>query len=333
MARLSGNQIASPSGLAILLSARHFAPMHAEVALETQNGTVEALVRRWLAEARLALPAPVSLQIDVGPLAPAPVDARAVFRQGRVEIRSGPPEETVAMEWGPGLGRTVLDPASRDAHVTITEEGLAESNELLRSFLLNVCIFLVRRVGLHHVHGATLRDPTGRGWLLVGESGSGKSTTTVLLARNGWSVGTDDIAFLREGTAHGTTDMIGWRERLALRDDAVIATGNLGGTALSTRRKTGWFAEELGTEWVSCVTPEVIAFPTVSTGTTSIAPISARESLTRIMQCSPWVMLEPRFADQHLDLMSRLVRQARSFEITLGRDFFDRPDFLLEHVA
>ncbi|MEP6732392.1 MAG: hypothetical protein ABJE10_17230 [bacterium] len=302
--------------------------------LHTTNSAAQALVGRWLDDARLALPAPVDLIIDVGPLPDAEPDTRAIFTQGRVVIHSGPPSNTVAMEWGPGLGRTVLAPGDRTAHVTITEEGLAESNELLRSFLLNVCIFLVRRVGLHHVHGATLLDPHNRGWLLVGESGSGKSTTTVLLAKNGWGVATDDISFLTAGAQPNTTDMIGWRERLALRDDWVAATGNDGGTALSTRRKTGWFAEELGTAWLSRIMPQFIGFPVVgATGTTSMSPVSARDALTRVMQSSPWVMLEPDLADEHLQLMSSLVRQSRAFDITLGRDLFDHPEFLLEHVS
>jgi hypothetical protein len=304
------------------------------VRLESAHPTVRTLVGDWLDDARLALPAPVTLVVEVGSLPEAAPDSRPIFSQGRVVIHSGPPQNTIAMEWGPALGRTILGPADTTALVIITEEGLAESNELLRSFLLNVCIFLVRRVGLHHVHGATLVDPKKRGWLLVGESGSGKSTTTVLLAKNGWAVGTDDIAFLASGTSPNTTDMIGWRERLALRDDVVVAAGNDGGTALSTRRKTGWFAEELGTEWVSRVSPELIGFPSVGvSGTTSATRLTAREALTRLMQCSPWVMLEPSLADEHLDLMSRLVKQARAFEITLGRDVFDRPDILLEQVV
>jgi len=305
-----------------------------EVRLHTQHPAVQERVGRWLNEARLALPAPVDLVIDVAPLGEPQPDPRAIFSQGRVVIHSGPPQHTVAMEWGPGLGRTVLTPGDTTVHVTITEEGLVESNEMLRSFLLNVCIFLVRRVGLHHVHGATLLDPTGRGWLLVGDSGSGKSTTTVLLARNGWGVGTDDIAFLAAGDTPDTTDMIGWREHLALRADAVAAMGNRGGTDLSARQKTGWFAEELDANWVSRITPQIIGFPTVGvTGVTSVAPMSARNALTRLFGCSPWVMLEPALADEHLGLMSRLVKQCRAVEITLGRDLFERPELLLELLA
>jgi predicted ATPase len=304
------------------------------VSLRTSHPGVSALVGAWLADARLTLPRPVSLAIEVGPLPLPPADDRAVFRQGRVAIRSGPPAETVTLDWEPRLGRAVLAPQSATANVTITEQGLERSNELLRSFVLNVCILLVRRVGLHHVHGATLRDPGGRDWLLVGASGSGKSTTTALLAKQGWSVGTDDIAFLAAGDTPATVDVIAWRERLALHDDAVAATGHAGGTPLVSRRKTGWYAEDIGSAWVDRVTPAVLAFTHVSaTAATAVAPIRAREAVSRLMRCSPWVALEADLADEHLALISRVATQARAFDVTLGRDLFDRPGLLLELVA
>ena len=81
------------------------------------------------------------------------------------------------------------------------------------------------------------------------------------------------------------------------------------------------------------ITPEVIGFAKLGKGATTVAPVSAREALTRIMQCSPWVMLEANLADEHLGLMSALVAQARAYEITLGKDLFARPDILLEQVA
>ena len=253
----------------------------------------------------------------------------------------------VTLTWGPGAGAgaepergkefgySVIAPGATRADVWITEEGLALENELLRSFLLNVCIFLVRRAGLHHVHGATLADPSGRGWMLVGESGSGKSTTTILLARHGWSVGTDDISFLVAGDEPGTTDMVAWREPLALRADSAAAMAEAGmpGTRLP-RGKMGWFIEELGTPFVSRISPTIIGFTRLgTTGTTTVTPVSAREALTRLMHGSPWVMLEADYANEHLDLMSRLVRQSRSFEIALGRDLLDRPGILMDLIS
>lgn len=307
--------------------------MPSTLRLRTNDPVIEQRVGEWLRDSRLALPAPVDLDVQVGALPEIPPDLRPVYTQGRVASRSGAATDPVTLEWGPGLGYALLEPGSTTARVWVTNAGVALFEELCRAFLLNVCVFLVRRAGLHHVHGATLSDPLGNGWLLVGDSGSGKSTTTVLLARTGWRVGTDDIAFLTAGHTPGRTDMIGWRERLALRHDAAAIMANEGGVALDSRRKTGWFAEELGAGWVGRITPKIIGFTRLGTTTTSAAPVSARDALTRIMQCSPWVMLEANLADEHLGLMSALVAQARSYEITLGKDLFARPDILLEQVA
>ena len=308
--------------------------MSHQIVLRSAHAALGALVGDWLADARLAIPQTVTLVIEVGPLPLPSTDARAVFRQGRVAIRTGPPAETTVLDWEPRLGRAVLAPRSTTAHVTVTEQGLEHPNELLRSFLLNVCILLVRRVGLHHVHAATLRDPHGRGWLLVGVSGSGKSTTTALLARQGWDVGTDDIAFITAGASPGIADVVAWRERLALHDDAVVATGHTGGTALASRRKTGWFPEELGSAWADRVTPELLAFTRVSaTAPTSATPVRAKEAVARLMRCSPWVALEADLADEHLGLITHLAKQTRAFDISLGHDLFDRPGLLLELVA
>ncbi len=308
--------------------------MSSEVTLRVQHPRLAALVREWLAGARLDLPRSVTLSVDVAPLPIAPVDARVVFREGRVAIRSGPPVHTVSLEWEPRLGRAILAPGSTHAHVIVTEAAIEREQELLRSFLLDVVILLLRRVGLHHVHGAALVDPKGRGWLFAGTSGSGKSTTTALLARNGWTVGTDDIAFLTASTPPGSCEVVCWRERLALREDAVIAAGAAGGTDLGARAKQGWFPEELGATWAARVTPDFLLFPSTDhPDVTTITPIKPRDAITRLMRWSPWVALEADLADEHLALFAQLARQTRAFDINLGRDLFANPGRLLELVA
>ncbi len=317
-----------------MLSAREFARMTPEVTLRVQHPRLASLVHEWLASARLELPRPVTLSIDVAPLPLAPLDNRDVFRQGRVNIRSGPPIHTVTLDWEPRLGRAILAPGSTHAHVILAEAALERENELLRSFLLDVVILLVRRVGMHHVHGAALIDPKGRGWLLAGTSGAGKSTTTALLARNGWTVGTDDISFLVASNPPGRAGIACWRERLALRDDAAFAMGAQGGVLLEERRKLGFFPEELGAPWTPRVIPEFLLFPSSEhPDVTTVASLKAREAVTRLMRWSPWVALEADLADEHLALMSLLARQTRAFDINLGRDLFAHPARLLELVA
>ena len=304
--------------------------MSQKVNLRTSHVVVGSLVGEWLADGRLALPRSVSLEIEVAPFVRLP-DSRSTFKYGHVAVRSGSAAQNVTMEWEPGLGFAYIEPQSTTAHVTITEPGLDIPHEMLRQFLFCVCIMLLRRVGLHHVHGATLRDPRNRDWLLVGPSGSGKSTTTALLAKNGWNAGTDDNAFFAAGDAPGQVDVLAWRERVALHNDAVSATRFEGGTALGARKKTGWYAEELGSTWLDRITPTFLAFPTVNaSSTTTATPLRAKEALSRTMQSSSWVMLEADRADEHLGLMTRLVKQAPAFDLSLGRDIFHRPELLLE---
>ena len=308
--------------------------MSTEVNLRVQHPRLAALVREWLAHARLDLPRGVTLSIDVAPLPLPPVDNRAVFRQGHISIRSGPPIHTVTLDWEPRLGRAVLAPGSTHAHVTITEPAIERENELLRSFLLDVVILLVRRVGLHHVHGAALTDPSGRGWLLAGSSGSGKSTATALLARAGWTVGTDDIAFLCASDPPGRAQVACWRERLALHEDSVAAVGSVGGTPLETRRKLGWFPEEMGARWAARVTPDILLFPSMEhPDVTAVTPVRARDAISRLMKWSPWVALEADLADEHLGLLALVAKQSRAFDVALGRDLFTNPARLLDLVA
>ena len=307
--------------------------MSLEIGLATPDGRVEALVAPWLADARLGLPRPLELRVRTGKVPEPPRDDRMIFRQGRVEIRGRPGTQgDIELAWGGGLGHATVHPDSDCAEVVVSDGAFEFPNEMLRSFLLNVCIFLVRGAGLHHVHGASLIDPRGRGWLIVGTSKSGKSTTTALLARNGWRFGTDDIAFLSASSTG--VDVVAWHDRLALRDDATAPGAPEGGIALAGRNKTGWFAEELGSAWAGRVTPSVLAFPSVSAD----APTSARAlkptvALTRLMDSSPWVLLDSRFADEHLALMTRLVKQTRAWELSLGRDLFDDPHRLEELAA
>lgn len=304
------------------------------VGLHTSHPAIQAVVGPWLDESRLAVTRPLTLEVEVAAVPEPDADTPIVFRQGRVVIRRGASTGDTVLHWGDGFGSALIARHGTAASVIVSPSGLERPNELLRSFLLTVCILLLRRAGLHHAHGASLRDPRGRGWLISGMSGSGKSTTSVLLARQGWSIGTDDIAFFTAGMAAGTTDVIAWRERLALHDDAVVATGPSGGAMLEARGKTGWYAEELGTHWAPRITPAFLAFPTVRAfSPTVVTPLRPRDAMSRLIPCSPWVALEADYAEEHLALMTQLVAQAPAFEISLGRDLFDRPELLMELVA
>lgn len=183
----------------------------------------------------------------------------------------------------------------------------------------------MRRLGWYHVHGAALVDPRGRGWLIAGDSNCGKSTTTALVATRGWQIGTDDIGFL--ALRDDKVVSMGVRTRIALRAGGVALLGAKGGEIMERRQKEGFWPEELGGAWAPVVVPEIVAFPRIGERT-AIERATPRVALSNIVMWSHWVLYEPQFAQEHLDVLGHVVRQSRCYNLTLGPDLFENPDLL-----
>jgi len=291
---------------------------------------LQSALQNWLDEGRLTPPCPLTLQIEVGPLAPPAQDATVPFRQGAVAIRPGADRRSLTIDWETAPARAQLLTASPCARVTLSAAAVERLEECQRSFLLAVLVFLLRRAGWHHVHGASTVDRTGRGWLLAGNSQAGKSTTTALLASRGWRVGTDDIAFL--APADGRVAVHGFRSRIALRPGGLELLARAGGVPLPERGKTGFWPEDLGAEWVSQVEPEILVFPSIGEERTGAKALGPGETLAQLVRWSAWVMLEPELAQEHLELLAALGRQARAYQVRLGRDLFENPNLMDELI-
>jgi hypothetical protein len=54
----------------------------------------------------------------------------------------------------------------------------------------------------------------------------------------------------------------------------------------------------------------------------------ASEVFAQLFQWSLWVMFEPMAAQEHLDLLAQLGRQARCYRATLAPDLFAAPGAL-----
>lgn len=284
-------------------------------------------LRTWLDGSRLEWPGRFRIDATVVDAIPDAADARESFPQPELLIQAGPPDGTVRIRWMPGLAEAVVHATEPSVVVRFTPAAVAELEHAERGFLLVMLLFVLRRLGWYHVHGAALVDPGGRGWMLVGNSKTGKSTTTALLASRGWGVGTDDIAFLRdEGTQVG---VLGFHSTIALRTGGRDLLGAAGGVDLTRRGKTGYLPEDLGGRWAPIVVPQVILFPVVGERTT-ITPMAPRAVLTSLIKWSLWVMFEEVHAQEHLDLLARLAGQARCYEATVGPDLFRNPSLLTE---
>lgn len=305
------------------------APPQPNYVLTCRDAGLTTSLRSWLDGSRLDWPGTLHLDIEmIDELAPHD-DSREVFPQTDLWIQAGPPDGTVRVRWESSLAEAIVHATEAHATIRMTREAITRLEMAERGFLLVTLLFVLRRVGWYHVHCAALIDPRGRGWLLAGQSHSGKSTTCALLAREGWSVSTDDIGFLSDDGV--TVGIEGFWSPIALREGGRTLLGTSGGVELSRRAKTGFSPGELGGQWIGRVTPEVVLFPSIG-GTTSVSPIGPGVAIKRLIESSIWVLFETVHAQEHLDLLARIATQCRAFDATLGPDLFINPDLLQDLV-
>ena len=304
--------------------------MRPGIGVTGDDAEVARWVGAWIDAMRLEPPAPLSIDVRIVPALGDDGDARTPFLQPAVEIRSGPPDGDVRVRWLPGPARARIAGGALTAVVELGAAALADREALAQTFLSVVLILLLRRAGWHHVHAALARDPRGRDWLIAGNAQSGKSTTAALLATWGWAVGCDDAAFLVRRDAG--VEAVAQRAPVALRPAGRALLGLDGGTAARGGRKTVFFPEDLGGTWAPRVEPRIVVFPRIEGDRTSAAPVPAREALAELVRWSAWVVLEPDLAQEHLDLLGALARQARCYRVALAPDVFRHRDLLMELV-
>ncbi|HXY20036.1 MAG TPA: hypothetical protein VEH83_08585 [Gemmatimonadales bacterium] len=305
--------------------------MSARIEVRSDDLALAGWVAAWLDGMRLSPPVSLAFELRLvrEPLVGAE-DSRTPFQQPGVEIRSGPPHGDVRITWLAAPARARIAPGALTASVELTEAALADREPLQQSFLAVVLILLLRRAGWHHVHAALARDPRGRDWLFAGDAQSGKSTTAALLATWGWAVGCDDAAFLVRNPS--SVEAVAQRAPVALRPAGRALLGLAGGRPARGGRKSAFFPEDLGGTWAARVEPRILVFPRIEGERTSAAPLPAREALAELVRWSAWVVLEPELAQEHLDLLNALARQARCYRVALAPDLFHHRDLLMELV-
>ena len=225
------------------------------------DAAAERLLREWLDGTRLAWPGAFTLTIHTGATCPFPPDTRQTFFQAGIAIQAGPDSGTVRVTWESPAAAAEVHASRPEATIWLSPAAVMQIDAASRSFLLIVLVFVMRRLGWYHVHGAALIDPKGRGWLIAGDSNCGKSTTTALMATRGWQIGTDDIGFL--AMRGDKVVSMGVRTRIALRPGGVALLGATGGDVMTQRQKEGFWPEELGGAWAPIIVPEIVAFPRI----------------------------------------------------------------------
>lgn len=302
--------------------------------LECSDPELERALRRWLDDSCLIWPGSFRIVARLVPALEEIADARQSYPEPGVEIQAGPPHDTVRIRWTTGPAVAVVHAREPLVEVHFTPAALERFEVAERGFLLVALVFVLRRLGWYHAHGAALLDPAGRGWMLVGNCKTGKSTTTALLASHGWAVSTDDIAFLARHDARIVAR--GFRSPIALREGGreLLATrGHLpgGGSELARRQKTAYTPEGLGGRWAERIVPEILLFPTIGTDT-RVEPMRPREILSELVIWSRWVLYEALHSQEHLDVLGTLAAQATAYRTTFGPDLIQDPSLLQDLI-
>jgi hypothetical protein len=182
--------------------------------------------------------------------------------------------------------------------------------ELARVASFAVCAAL-RRFGLFELHagGVSLPD-SDAGVLIIGPSGGGKSTLTLQLATAGWSYLSDDELLL--SLNEDTVEARGFRSFFAL----AVAPGSL-----KTRFEP---LSAFSAPRVSQAVPRFLFFTSISgEETTRARELAQTETMTRLIRACPWASYDTAVAGPNLELLSRLARQARGFDLAAGNDLLD----------
>lgn len=213
-----------------------------------------------------------------------------------------------------------------------------------RLALNNVILYAVqaalRRAGLYQFHaGCVLQGKDRKAILLVGDSGCGKSTLTATLVRLGWNFVSDDNLMLCDSAA----GIAAWAlRRYFTFDEATLEACNLmsftesiGGRVPGKTEKFRFYARQAFPEkFVNKCLPGAILFPAVTREPkSSIESLRQGEALARLIRQCPWATCDAAAAPSHLQVLSKLARQTRSYTLFAGRDIFENPASITGLIA
>lgn len=227
---------------------------------------------------------------------------------------------------------SVGPPALNRTDVWLSDDTPARHSLALNNVILYAVQAALRRAGLYQFHaGCVVSDKDGAAFLLVGDSGCGKSTLTSTMVRSGWDFVSDDNLVLSDSPE----GIKAWAlRRYFTFDEATLNACNLtsyqesiGGRLAGKPEKFRFYARQaFPGKFVATCLPAVILFPTVSReAKTRIQPLKQIDSLARLIRQCPWATCDAAAAPQHLQLLSRLARQTRSYTLSAGQDIFEAP--------
>ena len=242
-------------------------------------------------------------------------------------------EDQVYLSFGDGV-RALGSPGLGCASISVVESGpvnLFSASHIVLTILL---IEMLKRRGCYSMHAAGFTKD-GKAILIPGTSGAGKSTLSITLLRGGFGYLSDDMTFLRR--CPDGFEVLGFPEDVDVSDKTIGFFPELDFLARSP--KTAGFTkkqvradEVYGAVPVRQARPGAIVIPKISGEQKSVLrPIDADEALLDMV--SNVLLTEGRSCQDHLTILSELVRQTPCYRLATGRDFDDIPFLLSELLS
>lgn len=254
---------------------------------------------------------------------PPPDDAQPLRQQAHLHIW----RTAIGFYLSCGEAALLLDLAHSTATGFVPASFWARPLNQQREFFTFALFFLLRAHGFYALHANAVKYQ-GQGLLLAGPSGSGKTTLTLQLRAAGWqSVGDD--ALLATETAEGvvvhplrrgfscTPETLAHLPDLTLAPDAPL---------LDRQKRLLVPVDKDGTTGGQPCLPQVLLLPTIVPQAASyLTPLVSGQALFALLKQTVGLLLDNSLAPDHLQTLTRLVTQARCYQLAFGRDGLEQP--------
>jgi hypothetical protein len=213
-----------------------------------------------------------------------------------------------------------------DVNIWIKQYPVTPDPALDKATSFAICAAL-RRYGIFEFHSAAVVSPDAKtGVMIIGPSGSGKSTLTMQLAAAGWPYLSDDMLLL--SLCENEVEARSFRRAFAITENTALISG------LRIFEDASCLKEN-GREIKRCFEPQIV-FPAAQMETvkpsfllftrvngeaqTRLCELSKAETMKRLIRACPWATYDKTIAVGNLNMLSRLARQAKSFDLSAGAD-------------
>lgn len=219
--------------------------------------------------------------------------------------------------------------------IGFVEENVRQAPPLLVSsyVVLPALGALLRKKSLYMIHGGCLAHE-GEGMIIVGPSGSGKTTLTArLLGDERFSYLSDDSCLLDD--SGDEIKILSFPTLLHARYDSVkrfpkIYPAN-GFSREKGREKISFYVEDIAkASFSESCKPRLLIFPKVGGGAKHKATKLSPAKTLQILLPESLSIMDTRTPRDHLDALGKLVEKTEAYEIIVGKDLENIPDFFAE---